>query len=179
MSGLLDKWLSRHGCGDPATPAIFATPGPDPAQTLAEMGSNRSATPCYPEPESAEGSNGVATALLPRNVNAANGLQEEVAGLAGVAGFRRPCPKVAPPEFSTVARITEAGGTSRLGGYRPDRTLYREAELPADAPPELVTELEREGWHVARILAGAERATPRPDLDPAEWQGEHEEDELP
>lgn len=75
----------------------------------------------------------------------------------------------APLPGSPVARITAAGGVSRIGG-----SLSREAELPADAPLELVTDLEREGWHVRRILAAAERARPRPDLDPAEWRGEVE-----
>lgn len=36
------------------------------------------------------------------------------------------------------------------------------------------TSAETEAREVARILAAAERAAPRPDLDPAEWCGEVE-----
>ena len=79
-----------------------------------------------------------------------------------------------PPEGSTVARIIEAGGVSRIGGPAPGGGLYRTAELPEDAPAELVAELERERWHIARTLKAARRATPRPDADPAEWIGEYE-----
>ena len=79
-----------------------------------------------------------------------------------------------PAPGGLVARIIEAGGRSSIGGFRPDRTLYRTAELPEDAPAELVEHLKRERWHVARILRAARRATPRPETDPAEWTGEHE-----
>ena len=79
-----------------------------------------------------------------------------------------------PAPGGLVARIIEAGGRSSIGGFRPDRTLYRTAELPEDAPAELVEHLKRERWHVARILKAARRATPRPETDPAEWRGEHE-----
>lgn len=79
-----------------------------------------------------------------------------------------------PAPGGLVARIIETGGVSRIGGHRPDGTLYRVAELPSDAPADLVAELKRERWHVARILRAARRAVPRPDLDPAEWRGEVE-----
>ena len=192
MSGLLDKWLSPHGCGKAATPANAATLSGKPAQTLAEMGSNRSATFCYPEPESVEGSNGVATTLLPKIASKHAASAAEVAKVAGVAGYRHPCPEMAPKPGSTVARIIEAGGTSWIGGD--GKRLHREAVLPAEAAltnapycgaalpagavAELIAELEDDGWHVLRTIEAAERATPRPDLDPAEWQGEYE-DALP
>ncbi len=67
-----------------------------------------------------------------------------------------------------VARIVEAGDTRRIGGFRPDRSLYLTAELPEDAPPDLVAELEREGWHIVRVAS----------TDTAAWVGEAE-DELP
>jgi hypothetical protein len=34
-----------------------------------------------------------------------------------------------------------------------------------------------EAQHIARIIAAAERAVPRPDEDEAEWQGEYEVDD--
>lgn len=80
-----------------------------------------------------------------------------------------------PAPGGLVARIIEAGGVSRIGGFRPDRGLYRTAELPEDAPAELVAELKRERWHVARIIKAARRAVPRPDEDTGEWRGEAEE----
>lgn len=80
------------------------------------------------------------------------------------------------PPGSTVARIVAAGGTSRLGA-RPGGGLYRQAVLPDDAPAELLSDLDREGWHVWRIIEAARRAEPRPDEDAGEWRGEHEEGE--
>ena len=94
-----------------------------------------------------------------------------------------------PPAGSAVARIIEAGGTSRIGGD--GKRLHREAILPAEAAltnapyrgaalpagavAELIAELEADGWHVLRTLETAQRAVPRPDLDPAEWCGEVED----
>ena len=80
----------------------------------------------------------------------------------------------APPPGSLPARIIEAGGTSRIGGPRPGGGLYKTAVMPGDAPAELVAELTADNWHVLRIIEAAKRAEPRPDLDPAEWQGEYE-----
>lgn len=79
-----------------------------------------------------------------------------------------------PAPGSPVARITAAGGVSRIGGSYRGSGPWLEAELPADAPAELLADLERQGWHVRRIIKAAMRAEPRPDEGELEWMGEAE-----